>query len=983
MSTIAGSRETSIYIIDDKYRIIHFNRTLQKVFPDVCCGDICYEKLCREKEPCKGCPLTKTENDSAIFFNKIVQEWLEVSTGMIEWPGAGNCNAVFVKEIHAGNKNLLYNLTNISAYDELFELNLTRDSYKILYHTEGKYVIPAKEGRMGEMRTDVADHMIHPEDRERFLEFWNLESVISRIQEENGSHVLKGEFRKRKVDGGYCWVAQTVVPISENEKDDKLIMCFIQDIDEQKKKELEDRRLRDDSYDRFIGLYKRSAFLKRAGSFLKEKAEHTYVMVAIDIEHFKLFNEWYGQDAGDAFLVKIGGFLKDAQEQYGGIAGYMGSDDFCIILPDDADILAGLQNQIMDYVKNYSGNVGFLPAFGVYGIENDSLTTSAMYDRALIALTSVKGNYGKRVCRYDTRMKKTMEENQKLLSEVQRALVNQEFTFYAQPKCNLITGKIIGLESLVRWNHPVRGLIPPGEFIPLLESNGFITNLDIFLWDRVCSSLKQWIDRGHKPVPISVNVSRVDIYTLDVVEHFKKLVETYDLDPRLVEIEITESAYVEESQIIPGVIDNLRNSGFTVLMDDFGSGYSSLNMLKDVNVDVLKIDMKFLEISEQSADKGVGILEAIARMARIMRLDLIAEGVETKEQLDFLLNIGCIYGQGYYYYRPMPIEKFETLLADEDNVDFRGMKAKQVTSLNIKELLNEDVFSQTMINNILGGIAFYDVYEGRVELIQVNEQYYKVTGANPVDLEECRKTIMEQIYKEDRKTVLSIFEEAYKNTLNGAEGDVRRLKNGGMIWMHLRAFFIKEQDGHRLFYGSVSDVTEKMQREQNLESSQKALAAAVTVQEFDNDEAMQKLSERNRREAASVFARITPGGMIGGYCEDQFPLYFATGEMVHLMGYESYQEFVQAVDGKVINTIYPGDRERVIRELGTEYYPGMEYTTMYRMMKKDGSWFWTLDKGKVIRTDEGRLAVVSACKDITEILEMQQQLDGINEMRQG
>ena len=310
-------------------------------------------------------------------------------------------------------------------------------------------------------------------------------------------------------------------------------------------------------------------------------------------------------------------------------------------------------------------------------------------------------------------MKRKMEENHMLLSEVQRALERDEFTFYAQPKCNMATGKIVGLESLVRWNHPERGLIGPGDFIPLLEENGFVSNLDRYIWDKVCFHLKRWIDSGHRPIPISVNVSRMDVYTLDVVKELKELTDRYGLDARLLEVEITESAYAEDTTAVTAVVEGLRTAGFTVLMDDFGSGYSSLNMLKDVNVDVLKIDMKFLDMDEQSVGKGVGILEAITRMANIVGIRMIAEGVESKEQMELLLDMGCTYGQGYYFYHPMPIEVFEPLLSDEANIDFRGIKARQIERISLQELMNGDMVSDAMMNNILGAVAFYDLYDGQ------------------------------------------------------------------------------------------------------------------------------------------------------------------------------------------------------------------------------------------------------------------------------
>lgn len=976
MDVITGSKETSVYIIDADYRIVHFNNALTEVFPTIESGELCYEVLCGESEPCRECPLSRKTNqgEGAIFYNKKVDRWLEVTTGEIDWPGSGTCYTVLCREIHEGNKNLFYNLTNVTTYDELFELNLTHDSYKILYHLEGKYVLPAIEGSLSSMITEVAENMIHPEDKERFAEFWDIEEILEKIQDGVYEGTLRGEFRKKLTRGGYSWVSQIVVPLLYGENSDKIIMCFIQDIDAEKLGEQQGRKeIKENERDLLTGLYRKNVFFKKARDILDSAEDGQYCLMAIDIEHFKLFNEWYGQESGDRFLKSIAIQLKSEVNRNGGIAGYMGDDDFCIILPNEAKILEKLQNRIIGYMRRYGDNSGFLPAFGIFNIVDKATPIRTMYDRACIAIATVKGNYACRVCHYDIRMMQRMEANHMLLSEIQRALKNGEFTFYGQPKCNMATGKILGLESLVRWNHPERGLIAPGEFIPMLERNGLISDLDLYLWEEVCKALRTWIDKGIKAIPISVNVSRMDIYTLDVVSCFKKLLTKYELPFRLLEIEITESAYAEEHEHITNVINELRKAGFTVLMDDFGSGYSSLNMLKDVKVDILKIDMKFLDLDEKSADKGMGILETIIRMARLMEMPIIAEGVETESQMDFLLEMGCLYGQGYYFYKPMPKEKVEDFLKDENNIDYRGIKARQTERIHIKDLLNEDAFSEVMLNNILGGVAFYDVYGDQIELTRVNELYYKVTGTNPVDLEESRSKIVDYVYAEDRAIVQQVFRDAYKNVSQGGEGEFRRYKdNGDTMWMHLRAFFLREIDGHGVYYGSVSDVTRLKQKERQLEASRRALTAVVDIS--SEDTSFMELSEENRRTAASILAQMSSGGLIGGYCEDDFPLYFANKEIVRLLGYDNFEEFADAIDRKVINTIHPDDVEHVYRDIGPEFYVGLEYTTTYRMPHRDGSWFWTLDKGRVIKAEDGRLAIISACTDISESIVARERL---------
>ena len=585
-----------------------------------------------------------------------------------------------------------------------------------------------------------------------------------------------------------------------------------------KKEILERRNLGKTEKNKLTGLFARIPFFTQTETFLRinEAAAGKYCLIAIDIEHFKLFNEWYGQVAGDKLLREIGAHLNKMRQEFGGIAGYMGGDDFVIVLPNDEKVLENLKCRITGFVRAYGGHTGFLPAFGFYVIDDISLSASQMYDRAILAQETVKGNYAVRCAYYSSDMKTRLENNHVLLAEVQAGLERDEFIYYLQPKCNLNTGKIVGLESLVRWKHPEKGIVAPGYFIPVMESNGLITELDMKVWEQVCQTLQDWIKSGHKVIPISVNVSSVDIYAIDVVEHFKNLVRKYGLPPEYVELEITESAYVEEYKVITGVAEALRNAGFTVLMDDFGSGYSSLNMLKDVNVDVLKIDMKFLKMDENTMDKGMGILEAVTRMANIMGLRMIAEGVETEDQINYLLNMGCIYGQGYFFYKPLPVEEIKILLNDENNVDYRGIQARKIEHVRFKDLFQSELASDSILNNILGPIAIYDVYCDNVELLQVNDKYCLLVGQDPVDLAE-NVQVMEAIHPEDRKKMQNIFQRSFQRLAEGAEGTVRRRREDGQyIWINIKAFFLREQDGHKMFYGAVRDVSEEMNQFQKL-----------------------------------------------------------------------------------------------------------------------------------------------------------------------
>ena len=248
--------------------------------------------------------------------------------------------------------------------------------------------------------------------------------------------------------------------------------------------------------------------------------------------------------------------------------------------------------------------------------------------------------------------------------DIDYALENGEFCCYLQPKCNAETGTIVGAEALVRWNHPKYGVIPPGWFVPVLERAGRICHVDMFVWRFVAEMLGRWEREGRNLVPVSVNVSMMDIDQMDVADVIGGLLNEYDVDARLLRVEITESAVAKNLPIVEGTIRKLHARGIVVLMDDFGSAYSSLNVLKDINVDVIKLDTKFIELSKENAGKGMKIIQSMIVMAKKLRLMIIAEGAQTKEQVDWLKAVGCEYIQGYYFYPPLPVKQMETLLAE-------------------------------------------------------------------------------------------------------------------------------------------------------------------------------------------------------------------------------------------------------------------------------------------------------------------------------
>lgn len=307
------------------------------------------------------------------------------------------------------------------------------------------------------------------------------------------------------------------------------------------------------------------------------------------------------------------------------------------------------------------------------------------------------------------------------LDDINQAFDNNEFCFYLQPKCNAETGAIVGAEALVRWNHPEYGLVSPGEFIPLLERESMVTRFDLFIWRSVCEMLSRWDEEGRNLVPVSVNVSMTDIEAIDVARVLGDLLDRFSIDARLLQVEITESAIAHNMDVVEETIRDLHARGIAVLMDDFGSAYSSLNMLKDINVDAIKLDMKFVDLNADNAAKGLKIIESVIDMAYQLRLSIIAEGAQTAEQVSKLRELGCMYIQGYYFYRPLTVGKMEDLLEHRpDDQHFwniskdlmhrdyrmstngRSMLESSSLSAHIFEILNKGVAELSRLNLITG-----------------------------------------------------------------------------------------------------------------------------------------------------------------------------------------------------------------------------------------------------------------------------------------
>lgn len=420
--------------------------------------------------------------------------------------------------------------------------------------------------------------------------------------------------------------------------------------------------LRQAEYDELTGLYNKNGFLRYARQTLEDHPNEKFLLVRWDIDHFKVVNDMLGVETGDRLLHDMGGAIREIGYPEGLYARF-DADHFVALLPQASASPEALFTRLNEWVHAYGFHFELSLHMGAYPISDTAMEVNTMCDRAALAVKSVKDSYAQRVGWYNDTLRSAILKEQSLTSEMEFALAHGQFVLYFQPQIDYMTGRLAGAETLVRWQHPQKGLIPPDRFIPLFERNGFITRLDEYVWEQSCRYMRLWSDRkeGASPVSLSVNISRVDVYRPHLCEYFVQLVRRYRLPPQSLRLEITESAYMQNSEQLIAVVTQLRAAGFTVEMDDFGAGYSSLNILKDVPVNVLKLDMRFLSAEKTEHTRGGRILAAVVGMAHRLDMEIIAEGVERKEQADYLENLGCNCMQGYYFSRPIPADDFEAL----------------------------------------------------------------------------------------------------------------------------------------------------------------------------------------------------------------------------------------------------------------------------------------------------------------------------------
>lgn len=492
------------------------------------------------------------------------------------------------------------------------------------------------------------DNCIMEKDRERVRKMTQIEYLLPRISKDKSFFI-----EYSRIGGGninYNQLCFSKIE-SENENFDYIILGF-RDIDIRKRSEIDD----------LTGLYTRQIFFMKADEMLEAFPNERFDLIISDIVDFKKINENYGVDVADNILRWIGGFLAPAMSDELIIGRYGG--DQIVMMGNKQAIEKVAHGRVSTYLQEEKNNglPDIVTKFGIYEDISHTASIISSCDKAHMALNSIKYHYEKIVAHYDDKLREEMETHRKIENSMHESLKNEDFKVYYQPKHDAVTGKLVGAEALVRWIHPEYGFMSPADFIPLFEHNGFVVEVDNYVFERTCKNIKRWKDKGLNIVPVSVNASKLTFSQDGLLARMQKSVMDNGISPKNIHIEITETLMTEDVDELIRKLTAIRSLGYKIELDDFGAGYSSINILSALPLDIVKLDMSFMK--QFGDEKRAKVLVACINLAKELGYKTVSEGVETKEQNDMLGFLGVNYIQGYFYSKPMPEDEFEEYIKE-------------------------------------------------------------------------------------------------------------------------------------------------------------------------------------------------------------------------------------------------------------------------------------------------------------------------------
>lgn len=780
------------------------------------------------------------------------------------------------------------------------------------------------------------------------LEAEDALSIRNRINEayESGEQI-KMTFKCRGFDGREIWLLLNGHAITDN-AGEKLFYSMITDISAEKEREKE---LSDTAYiDPLTGCRNRAAFIKKARELLEENPLTEYTMMKLNVGNFRIANNSLGKTEGDKLLKTIADALSEIIDESGVFARFY-ADRFSIMTPysersvHPQSIVAAVENAV---VKNCEATGELCFYMGVYKIDDRTLSIEEMAERASIACRSVSGGMREHITYFDEKMRQKMLEEKMIGSECYRALHNNEFCVFFQPIYGVKAKKFVCAEALARWNHPKHGTILPEKFLPIFEKNGFITELDLFVLEQACAFQKKRADAGLGKFPMSVNISRTSLYNPNMFDKINATARKYKVEPKNLRIEVTETVFTDNSTTLVETIKHLRSAGYPIVLDGFGSGTSSMNTLKRMPFDILKLDMKFMEGFEKNGKIGA-IITSLVRTGKWLNAPLLAQGVETREQFEFLESIGCGYIQGFYFARPVPEDEFTALLA-ENRVTIQETAVENYEmDVDINKIFGNDSVLSKLIDSIFGGFGIYEFTGDRLEVIRVNEEYYNLMGYTAENryLEE-NTNVWEQLFPDDVEISKNACLEAAKTGRPVRVVCRRYKKNGDLIYLDSIHRRIGGTDKNPIICISLSDITEKVLMEQD--------------EELINSVREAKWLEREKTDSLlrKTIRHIPMGLGIFRCTEDETLPVYLSEKMYRIFGENNKMKFLD--ENNPINIFL--NRYKITA--------GMTGEQVFPCVRPDGRHIWVKATYSTVEED-GAMILYTVISDVSEQVESRKQ----------
>lgn len=699
------------------------------------------------------------------------------------------------------------------------ELHIREGFAQITYQNPALFAFPTTPFGYYEAREHFLRQEVYGEDADRVENFWNGDKVRTFLGNGSRPAMQKIEFRMH-TKKGLRWVEQVAFFASDEGRQGGL-MVLLRDITDAKGERMDALNEKERLQREKVGLPDIFTFYQNAEALLAQYPEKKFLLFTTDINNFKLYEAIYGEAKSEALLMMAADELKKQLRTTLGTAGYLGEDYFCCMFATERDTREVVEIVRKTIQQLADANMGFSESVGIYEITDRSEHIENMYDKSLLALNTVRCNYKQNIAVFRPSMFMSKDREAEMIHDIIRGIQAGEFTFYTQPVVDISCDKPVSMEALVRWVKDGH-VISPGEYIPLLERSGYVVMLDQYIWERVFERQRAMLDQGVETITCSVNVSRIDFELIDVTQLFASLKEKYRIDPQMIGIEVTESAYVDNYDRVQKTVSRLHELGFRIYLDDFGSGYSNLNSLSDMKLDILKLDMKFVQGKDEQ--KTIKIMESIINMAHLLNLPVVCEGVETEAQLRMVKALGIYYVQGYYYYRPFPYDRMEEILRAGGRVETEGIRLHQANRIHMVEMFDDNVYSDTLLNHILGPVAFYEMDpEKHVELVRVNDLYYSIVGSEALVDENYRNHITDYVI--NKEDIVHLLEAAEIDALTGSQADILyKRADGKIMTIHAHAFFIsKSSDGIGRYFVSLRNFTvlyDKIRKEVTAEIGQ-------------------------------------------------------------------------------------------------------------------------------------------------------------------